>query len=238
MLVNAAYINSKGFAGAQQSQQIAADVLNNGFGRGGETLMCILVMISALGAINGLIFTGARVYSTTGKDYALFRWMSGWDAKSSAPVPALITQGLITVGLIMLVGTTMGREAMNGLLELVRITPVRWGENPSASDAFNTLLSCTAPVFWLFFLLTGISVFVLRERDKDIARPFQVPFYPELPLIFCISCGYMLYSSTDFALSQGWKGGLALLGVLPLLVGLLLYRLSPDRSEGEQGSVG
>lgn len=242
LLVNAAYINSQGFAGAQQSKQIAADVLNSGFGKNGEALMCVLVMVSALGAVNGLIFTGARVYSTTGKEHKILRWMSGWSRKQGAPVPALLTQGVITLGLIFLVGTTRGRGYMNDLLEwiglVLNITPIKWGDAPSATDAFNTLLGCTAPVFWLFFLLTGISVFVLRERDRDIERPFVVPFYPELPLLFCISCGYMLYSSTDFALSQGWKGGLFLLGILPLLIGLPLYRLSrlidPTRGQAER----
>jgi amino acid transporter len=95
-----------------------------------------------------------------------------------------------------------------------------------AKGGFDTLLTCTAPVFWGFFLLTGVSLFVLRQRDQDIERPFQVPLYPELPLIFCLSCGYMLYSSISYALERQWKGGLFLLGVAPLLVGLILYRLS------------
>ena len=68
----------------------------------------------------------------------------------------------------------------------------RWtpAEGEKATDlakgGFDTLLTCTAPIFWVFFLLTGISLFVLRERDPHIERPFKVPFYPELPLIFCL----------------------------------------------------
>jgi amino acid transporter len=205
--------------------------------------MCVLVMISALGAINGLIFTGARVYSTIGKDYRVLSWMAGWNTRNATPVPALITQGLITLGLIFLVGTGAGRDAMNTVIEFlgekagfsaIGFPKVEWGAKPY--DAFDTLLSCTAPVFWLFFLLTGLSLFVLRERDKLIERPFKVPFYPELPIIFCLTCGYMLYSSLDYALSRGWKGGLFLLGVVPLLAGLLLYRLAPGRNTPEPDS--
>jgi amino acid transporter len=263
LLVNAAYINSLGFPGAQKSQQIAADVLNSAFGRGGVSLMCVLVMISALGAVNGLIFTGARVYSTIGKDYAILAWMSGWDRKHGAPVPALITQGFLALGLIFLVGTTEGREGINSVLEKTLLSskqvetqtpkgpqtveektyllkPMDWEDSYLASTdlpagqkaaglakgGFDTLLTCTAPIFWVFFLLTGISLFVLRERDPGVERPFKVPLYPELPLIFCLSCGYMLYSSISYALERQWKGGLFLLGVLPLLIGLPLFKLS------------
>jgi amino acid transporter len=264
LLVNAAYIASLGFPKAQASRQIAADVLNAAFGKGGVTLMCILVMVSALGAVNGLIFTGARVYSTIGKDYPLLSWMSGWDRKHGTPVPALITQGVLALGLVFLVGTTQGRDSINKLLGTTLLSerevhtkndkgepvtkkeqtfvlkPMDWADSYKAgmeipegqkaaelaAGGFDTLLTCTAPVFWVFFLLTGISVFVLRQRDPTIDRPFTVPLYPELPLIFCLSCGYMLYSSISYALEREWKGGLFLLGVLPLVVGLILYRIS------------
>lgn len=263
LLVNAAYINSLGFPAAQGSKQIAADVLNNGFGKNGVALMCVLVMISALGAVNGLIFTGARIYATIGKEYPFLSWMSGWSRHNGAPIPALVTQGVLAMGLIFLVGTNEGRAAINKVLEATLLStkevektgpkgvekvtkktyllePMNWedswkanletteGEKATdlAKGGFDTLLTCTSPIFWAFFLLTGISVFVLRERDKDIDRPFKVPFYPELPLIFCLCCGYMLYSSISYALGRDWKGGLFLLGVLPVLLGLILYRVS------------
>ena len=270
LLVNAAYINSLGFPAAQGSKQIAADVLNNGFGKNGVALMCVLVMVSALGAVNGLIFTGARVYATIGKDYPIFSWMSGWSRKQGAPVPALLTQGVLAMVLIFLVGTNEGRGAINKVLESTLLgtmnvekkgipsvektyllEPMNWedswkaglettpGEKATdlAKGGFDTLLTCTSPIFWGFFLMTGISVFVLRERDKDIERPFKVPFYPELPLIFCLSCGYMLYSSISYALERNWKGGLFLLGVLPLLVGLLLYRVSRPTNRPISGTL-
>ena len=65
-------------------------------------------------------------------------------------------------------------------------------------DAFETLFSHGAPVFWFFFLLTGLSLFVLRYKDPYRERPFTVPGYPVLPLIFCAMCVYMLYRSTIF----------------------------------------
>jgi len=264
LLVNYAYINALGFQKAQASSQIAADVLNRGFGRGGVLLMCALVMISALGAVNGLIFTGARIYSTTGKHFQLMRWMGGWSRANAAPISALITQGVLSLLLVFLVGTEQGRQSINTLLERTATTseekriqhadgsetrqsvpaghllkPMNWDSGNSdetlgagqratelAKGGFDTLLTCTAPIFWSFFLLTGVSLFVLRERDAHLERPYKVWPYPWVPLFFCAVCGYMLYASISYALLRGWSGGLTLLGVLPLLLGLPLFHLS------------
>jgi len=65
-------------------------------------------------------------------------------------------------------------------------------------------------VFWLFFLLTGLALFALRLREPDITRPFKVPWYPFTPLLFCISCGYMLWASLVYT-GIGATAGLVLL---------------------------
>ena len=85
---------------------------------------------------------------------------------------------------------------------------------------FDTLVAISAPVFWIFFLLTGVSLFVLRVKDRGIKRPFSAPCYPLEPLIFCGTCVFMLYSAVKYA------EGLTLLGLVPLLVGLPLYWMS------------
>jgi amino acid transporter len=194
--------------------------------------------------------------------------MSNWEREDAAPVPALITQGVLALALIFFVGTTEGRGSINWVLDRTATTvqaegdkvvrgghylpPMEWedswkakldtgaGEKVTdlAKGGFDTLLTCTAPVFWVFFLLTGLSLFALRQKDANIERPFRVPFYPTLPLIFCASCGYMLYSSIDYALSRNWKGGVFLLGLLPLLIGIPLYHLSGllgDNARQENG---
>ena len=272
LLVNYAYINALGFQKAQASSQIAADVLNRGFGRGGVTLMCALVMVSALGAVNGLIFTGARIYTTTGQHFHLMRWMGGWSRANGAPVSALVTQGAISLLLVFLVGTDTGRQSINNLLDATAtstsqkmvkndageevsqtvrsghvLKPMEWedawkatldiGAGEKATDlakgGFDTLLTCTAPIFWSFFLLTGISLFVLRERDAHVERPYKVWPYPWVPLCFCAVCGYMLYASISYALARGWSGGLMLLGVIPLALGLPLFHLSQAMGDKE-----
>jgi amino acid transporter len=224
VLVNAAYLRGLGFAAARDSHAIAAEVLQRPLGPLGERAMCVLVMVSALGAVNGLIFTGARVYSTLGADHALFSWLGHWSHRRRAPVGALVAQAVVCLGMIVAIGTPAGQEMANKLVTWLGAEPLDW----EGHGGFETLLKCTAPVFWLFFLLTGVSVFVLRERDGAASRPFRVPLYPYLPLVFCATCAYMLHSAVAYA------GKFGLVGAGLLLLGLPLYEVSRrlDRPPG------
>jgi amino acid transporter len=82
------------------------------------------------------------------------------------------------------------------------------------------MIEYTAPVFWFFFLLTGIALFVLRWREPDAQRPFRVPLYPLTPIVFCATSAYLLYSSVRYA------GVGSVLGVAVLAVGAVLLLLS------------
>jgi amino acid transporter len=174
-------------------------------------------MVSALGAINGMILAGSRVYATVGEDHRIFAWLGRWSSKGGAPVAALVVQGVFALLLICAVGTVLGRNAIDAGLGQLGLSGLPW---EAYFGGFDTLVAGTAPVFWAFFLLTGVSLFVLRATDPDRHRPFTVPWFPLPPLVFCGMCVYMLYSSLDYAET------LALLGVVPVALGLMLYGLS------------
>ena len=70
-------------------------------------------------------------------------------------------------------------------------------ENPMGTDGFE-FVEYTAPVFWCFFLLTGITLFVLRWKDRDVVRSFRVPLYPLTPPFFCLTSAYLLYASLSY----------------------------------------
>lgn len=209
LLVNAAYLNGLGFEAAKSSRAIAADVLQGPLGSAGAGLMSALVMLSALGAVNGLILTGARIYAAAGADFPAFSLLGRWHSRRGTPVAALVAQMVITLVLVLLVGHDAGRALLAAVISSLGFGAVSW----EGHGGFDTLLKCTAPVFWLFFLLTGIALFVLRAKDRGIERPFTVPLYPVLPLVFCGMCAYMLYSAIDYA------GALSLIGLVVLVVG-------------------
>jgi amino acid transporter len=179
-------------------------------------------MVSALGALNGLILTGARIYAAAGEDFPAFGVLARWHARRGTPIPAILIQMVITLGLVLLVGHDAGRALLGGLIQALGFAPPAW----EGHGGFDTLLKCTAPVFWLFFLLTGLSLFVLRRKDRGIDRPFTVPLFPLLPLVFCGMCGYMLYSAVNYA------GALSLVGLAPLLAGGGVYLIFGRAARG------
>jgi amino acid transporter len=226
LAVNYAYLNALGFERAQVSTQVAADVLSllpGEFGQHGEMAMCILVMVSALGAVNGLVYTSSRIYSTLGKDYSLFAPLGAWNKTLGTPVWSLLLQMLIALAMVGGVGTEEGQEYLNQVVEFVLGSPPHGAPrhlNWEGEGGFNSLLRCTAPIFWIFFLMTGLAMFILRLNDPNIARPFHVPFFPVIPVIFCATCAYMIYSGINYA------GKFGLVGLVLVALGLPFYVFS------------
>ncbi|MBM4094254.1 MAG: amino acid permease, partial [Planctomycetes bacterium] len=125
LLVIFAYMSVLGFEGARQTDTPATAVLERVVGSAGGVTISVLVVICALGAINGLVLTGSRVYASLGADHRVFGWLAGWSGLG-APVAALVAQAVIAVALVLAVGTTLGRGVIDGLLAQVGISGLDW----------------------------------------------------------------------------------------------------------------
>ncbi|GAB3385285.1 amino acid permease [Massilia agri] len=197
LMVTWACLQTLGMQGMASSEALAADVMGVAFGASGERVISVLVAISALTSINATMIVGARTGYAMGCDWGRLGRLGQWDGERGTPAVAMGVQcgaALLLVG----VGTALG-------------------------SGFKAMVEFTAPVFWLFFLLSGVSLFVLRRREPQLPRPFRVPLYPLLPLLFCCSCAWMLWSSLSYVTSQS-LGGLnaAWIGVAVLASGSLL----------------
>ena len=159
--------------------------------------MALLVMVSALGGINGMIITSSRIYAELGADHRLFAPLSRWNRRWGTPVRSLVVQAVICVVMVAVVGTCF-----------------------EGNDGFDTLVKCSSPVFCVFFLLTGASLIVLRRKEPHVERPFVTPAYPLTPLVFCAFWAFMLVGSICYAPAEAAVG----LGIL--LAGVPLYILS------------
>ena len=211
LLVTWAYWQGLGMEGMSKSEAIAADLLRVAFGETAGTLIAIMVAIAALTSINATMIVGARTSFAVARDWPVLGRLGHWDDRRGRPVSALLLQGVAALVLV-----AVGAFAGSG---------------------FRTMVEFTSPVFWLFFLLSGISLIVLRAREPNIERPFRVPLYPVLPLIFVAACAYMLWSSLSYVYSQALGGfNAAWIGVGVLAIGGLLLVLLGRRAAPAAGA--
>ena len=202
LLVNLGYLAALGLDGIRDSKAVAADVMRLLAGERGVVLVALIVCVSALTTMNAAIFTGARTNWALGRDYAMFRGLGDWRASGSTPANALLLQGAITLALI--------------------------GAGSATPDGFGAMVAYTAPVFWTFFLLTGVTLFVFRRRGGE-TPVFRTPLYPVVPLAFIAMCAYMLWSSIDYIRNPDYGpkfGNMVLAGLAVMAVGIPLYFLA------------
>ncbi len=200
VLINIAYVLGLGLEGVAKSNAVAAEMVDSLIGSNGEMLISILVCIACLGAINAMIFTGARIYYATGKDHSIFRWLGTWNDRLGGPVRSLICQSFVAISLITICGIF--------------------------SDGFERLVAVTSPIFYLFFTLVSIGFFVLRYRDADVERPFRVPLFPIIPIMFMLCCMGMLYATLNYAYVMKFWTETAILGIV-MVSGIIIYLIKP-----------
>jgi len=199
--VNYAYLQVLGVSGVANSTAVAADVLHAAFGDVGAAVISAIIIVVVLDNTNITLFTGARSIYALGRDFPALRILDRWDTVRGVPVAGVLVQGAVALVIALVAAYTR-----RGL---------------------ETVVDFLQPVFWTFFLLTGLALFMLRRGAPDAPRPFRVPFYPVLPALFCIMAAAMLWSAVAFT------GRGALVGVGVLLLGLpvlLILRRFPSPS--------
>jgi amino acid transporter len=204
LLVNLGYYSALGLAGMKDSKAIAADMMRLVAGEKAALVVAIVVCVSALTTMNAAIFTGARTNWALGRDFGGLGFLGSWRESGSTPSNALLVQGAIALLLI-------------------------WAGSLTR-DGFEAMVAYGLPVFWTFFLLTGLSIFLFRRQQP--VSPFRVPLYPVVPLAFLAMCVFMLWASIDYLRNPfvGPKfGSLVLAGLVVMAAGIPLYLLVRKR---------
>ncbi len=203
LLVNWSYLRILGLQGMSQSRNVAQDLVSTAVGPQYVPFITFCIVFAVLSTMNATIISGARSNYALGRDFRVLGFIGKWKEESGTPVVALIIQAVIAMVLVA-VGTLI-----------------------SVDTGFETMVAYTAPVFWFFFFLAGVSVFVLRRKDADKPRVFRVPLYPLTPILFCLICLYMLQSSVSYIFLLPdigkFSGKGAILGIGVLLLGVPLY---------------
>jgi APA family basic amino acid/polyamine antiporter len=168
LLVNGAFLHVLGFAGTASSKAVAADAVSTFLPGRGSAIISALICISALGAANGLIFTGARISYAVGADHRIFCALGRWNPRTGTPARALAIQGAIAAGLIVLLGS------------------------------FVNAILYTAAAVYTFYLATSLAVVALRFKEPNVARPYRVTFFPLPTIIFCAACIVLIHGAVIY----------------------------------------
>jgi len=160
--VNAAYLAILSPAElAASGGQTALVAMQRALGGGAGRMLSLALMISALGAANGLALTGGRIAFATGRDQPLFRWFARTHPATKTPVRGLVLQAVLTIAVML-----------------------------ALPNPFQLLLY-TGLAYWAFAGLTALAVIVLRRREPGRERPFRVWAYPVVPVLFAAASAGM-----------------------------------------------
>jgi APA family basic amino acid/polyamine antiporter len=199
LLVNLGYLAALGLDGMKESKAVAADVMRVVTGDRGAVVLSLIVCVAALTTMNAAIFTGARTNYALGRDFSMFGALGRWRESGSTPANALLLQGV--VALVLVAASS--------------VTP----------DGFTAMVAYTTPVFWTFFLMTALTLFVFRYKQREVPV-FRVPLYPVIPVLFVAACVYMLYSSINYVRFAVSFGVPVIAGIVIMALGIPLYFLA------------
>jgi len=126
---------------------------------GGETarkVMNACILASVFGALNGLVLTKSRVAFALSQDGLTFAFLGRAHSRFATPWASILIQGAVAVALV-------------GVLRL-----------------FDRLTNYFVLMEWLALLFAIAAVFVLRRKMPDAPRPYRVPLYPWVPMVFVV----------------------------------------------------
>jgi APA family basic amino acid/polyamine antiporter len=99
--LNAVYLSVLPIDRVIASTRVAADVFETLVGPAGGRAVSALVMISAFGALNGVILAGPRVYYSMAQDGLLFKWVADVHPVHRTPGRAIVLQAAWASVLVM-----------------------------------------------------------------------------------------------------------------------------------------
>jgi amino acid transporter len=192
-----AMLRGLGLDGLAGSDAPAADLMDRAFGPQAGLVLAIGVVAAAFTSLNATIIVGARTTFAAAAAIPSLRWAGRWNERTRSPRNAILLQGVISLALVGL---------------------------GAAYQGFQTLVDYTAPIYWMFLIASGFALIRLRYKFPDQPRPFRVPLYPVLPLVFTLTSGAMLVSAILYVGAGAW------FGIAVLAVGaMLLVWLRPGR---------
>jgi len=187
MLTNAAVQYVLPAASIAGSQRPVSDATAIAVGAWGAAIVSAGMAVSILVTMNGTIMSGARVPFAMARDGYFFKAMADVQPRFHTPSVALIVQLVLSVALLLFAGS------------------------------FRQLFSLAIFVEWLFYMVAASTVFVLRRKEPNAARPYRTWGYPVVPAMFIAAAAVLLYYTfTENIRNSAW-------GVVVIAAGVPVY---------------
>jgi APA family basic amino acid/polyamine antiporter len=97
-----------------------------------------------------------------------------------------------------------------------------WAALLATSGRFDQLTDYVVFSSWVFYGLNGAGVIVLRRRRPDLRRPYRVPGYPFVPVLFVLLSTLLLVNTVVSATRDSLTGMAFMALAIPVY--LVFYR--------------
>jgi basic amino acid/polyamine antiporter, APA family len=168
------------------SPRPASDAVALVMGRIGASIVSIGMAVSMLVTLNGTIMSGARIPYAVARDGYFFDALADVSPRYRTPSMALAVQALLAIILLLLGGN------------------------------FRQLFSLTIFAEWLFYMISGSTVFVFRRREPNAPRPYRMFGYPVLPAVFIAVAASLLFYTFRGEWPNSFYGLLVILAGIPV----------------------
>jgi APA family basic amino acid/polyamine antiporter len=189
LLTNVAYLLLLTPAQMANAPRVASAAMERVLGPTGGSLIALVIFISTFGTAGIYTMTAPRIYFAMARDKIFFQKVAEIHLRYRTPAVAIGLQSLWAMVLILFWGT------------------------------FENLISYVVFTDAIFFALTALAVFVLRQRRPNAARPYRTFGYPVTPILF-IALELWFVVNIIFE-----KPAQSLAGLAFLFVGIPIYYL-------------
>jgi APA family basic amino acid/polyamine antiporter len=199
MLLNAAVQFVLPAPAIAASARPASDATGMVLGHMGAAIVSAGMALSMLVTLNGTTMSGARVPYAVARDGYFFSALAEVHPRFHTPSVAIGVQATLSILLLLLGGN------------------------------FRQLFSLAIFAEWLFYMIAGSSVFIFRNREPDLRRPYKVWGYPVLPALFVAASAVLLYYTFTDNLRNSALGLVVILAGVPVFYGFSRRRMARRR---------
>lgn len=154
LLANLLYFYTLGVEGVRANQTVASVVATKLFGPTGAAFIAIIVIISAMGSINGTMMTAPRVYYAMARDKLFFRWFDYIHPVFRTPSRAVIAHFGWAVVILL------------------------------ARQNFENIVAGMTFAVLIFYVFTTLALFKFRKQKTGGQDIYKMPLYPILPSLY------------------------------------------------------